>query len=43
VLQAIDAVEALGIDPVVAAPEHWRHAAAVSAMARVISSRSKLL
>lgn len=25
VLQAIDIVEALGIDPVEAAPEHWRH------------------
>jgi Protein of unknown function (DUF2840) len=25
VLQAIDIVEALGIDPVDAAPEHWRH------------------
>jgi hypothetical protein len=25
VLQAIDAVEALGIDPTDAAPEHWRH------------------
>jgi hypothetical protein len=25
VLQAIDAVEALGIDPADAAPEHWRH------------------
>jgi hypothetical protein len=25
VLQAIDAVEALDIDPVDAAPEHWRH------------------
>jgi hypothetical protein len=25
VLQAIDVVEALGIDPVDAAPEHWRH------------------
>jgi hypothetical protein len=25
VLQAIDTVEALGIDPVDAAPEHWRH------------------
>jgi hypothetical protein len=25
VLQAIDAVEALGIDPAEAAPEHWRH------------------
>ena len=25
VLQAIDAVEALGIDPAPAAPEHWRH------------------
>jgi hypothetical protein len=25
VLQAIDAVEALGIDPAVAAPEYWRH------------------
>lgn len=25
VLQAIDAVEALGIDPVRAAPDHWRH------------------
>jgi Protein of unknown function (DUF2840) len=25
VLQAIDAVEALGIDPVSAAPDHWRH------------------
>ena len=25
VLQAIDAVEALGIDPAAAAPEHWRH------------------
>ena len=24
-LQAIDAVEALGIDPADAAPEHWRH------------------
>lgn len=25
VLQAIDAVEALGIDPADAAPDHWRH------------------
>jgi len=25
VLQAIDAIEALGIDPADAAPEHWRH------------------
>jgi len=25
VLHAIDAVEALGIDPADAAPEHWRH------------------
>ena len=25
VLQAIDTVEALGIDPADAAPEHWRH------------------
>jgi hypothetical protein len=25
VLQAIDAVEALGIDPAEAAPDHWRH------------------
>jgi len=25
VLQAIDAVEALGIDPANAAPDHWRH------------------
>jgi hypothetical protein len=25
VLQAIDVVEALGIDPIDAAPEHWRH------------------
>jgi hypothetical protein len=25
VLQAIDVVEALGIDPASAAPEHWRH------------------
>ena len=25
VLQAIDAVEALGIDPTDAAPDHWRH------------------
>lgn len=25
VLQAIDAVEALGIDPADAAPEHWQH------------------
>jgi Protein of unknown function (DUF2840) len=25
VLQAIDIVEALGIDPADAAPEHWRH------------------
>ena len=25
VLQAIDVVEALGIDPADAAPEHWRH------------------
>src|SRR5260370_1351704 len=25
VLQAIDAIEALGIDPVDAAPEHWQH------------------
>ena len=25
VLQAVDAVEALGIDPADAAPEHWRH------------------
>ena len=25
VLQAIDAVQALGIDPADAAPEHWRH------------------
>ncbi len=25
VLQAIDAIEALGIDPVGVAPEHWRH------------------
>jgi hypothetical protein len=25
VLQAIDAVEALGVDPADAAPEHWRH------------------
>lgn len=24
-LEAIDAVEALGVDPVDAAPEHWRH------------------
>lgn len=24
-LQAIDAVEALGVDPVDAAPDHWRH------------------
>ena len=24
-LQAIDAVEALGIDPADAAPDHWRH------------------
>ena len=25
VLQAIDAMEAAGIDPVDAAPDHWRH------------------
>lgn len=25
VLQAIDAIDALGIDPAEAAPEHWRH------------------
>jgi hypothetical protein len=25
VLQAIDAVEALGLDPADAAPEHWHH------------------
>ena len=25
VLQAIDAIEALGIDPVAIAPDHWRH------------------
>jgi len=25
VLQAIDAIEAIGIDPVEVAPEHWRH------------------
>jgi Protein of unknown function (DUF2840) len=25
VLQAIDAVAALGIDPADAAPDHWRH------------------
>ena len=25
VLQAIDAIDALGIDPADAAPEHWRH------------------
>jgi Protein of unknown function (DUF2840) len=25
VLQAIDAIEALGIDPADAAPEHWQH------------------
>lgn len=25
VLQAIDAIEALGIDPAEASPEHWRH------------------
>jgi len=25
VLAAIDAIEALGIDPADAAPEHWRH------------------
>ncbi len=27
VLQAIDAIEALGIDPVDVAPDHWRHIA----------------
>jgi hypothetical protein len=25
VLQFIDAIEALGIDPIDAAPDHWRH------------------
>jgi hypothetical protein len=25
VLQAIDAIEALGIDPADVAPDHWRH------------------
>jgi hypothetical protein len=25
VLQAIDAVDALGVDPAAAAPDHWRH------------------
>ena len=25
VLQAIDAVEAIGVDPITVAPDHWRH------------------